>query len=168
MAHRKRSTYSDEIYRVTQGPLKGGIASIIEEDGDRVLAIVSGNDWLTPPVYLKRNDLEKVRSVLSLFPMWERLLFISLVVVAIACAAWMMISSSRWAPLAVLTLCAVAAFCPYAWYRARNRKLKTCPVCTRRLDPDIWSHCDNCGWDRPMPDFMLRSTDSVLPDRPTA
>ncbi len=50
------------IYVVRDGPLKGGMASILEvqEDGKRIRALVSRGNLLTPPILIDASLLKKM------------------------------------------------------------------------------------------------------------
>jgi hypothetical protein len=137
------------IYAVCGGPLQGGMATIVavEQDGRRVHAIVQVGRTLTPPVVLETSLLGKRLG--PSIPWWSRCCTYGTV---LSLFVFLFMRS----PIA---LAVAAALFPvmlghYGWCVMESRRLKTCPTCRGWLDPDTWSHCERCGWDRPMPSSL--------------
>jgi hypothetical protein len=139
------------IYVVREGPLKGGFVTIlaVEEGGRRVRALVSRGNLLTPPIMLDTSLLRKMRSTGSHLPWWAQ-----------TCACGLGISlfvafELRW-PMALIVAAACLAVCAghFLWCGISSRRVRTCPCCGARLDPETWSHCQRCEWERPMPYFL--------------
>ena len=137
------------LYVVRDGPLKGASVSIISVEGDRVRAIVSGDDWLTPPIYVARSQLKEIPSGFWLLPRWSQ-----------GCTIILMISFigflATYSLLALIVALISFAGCLTHFIRCGiiGRRIKTCPMCATQLDLDTWSYCDACGWERPLPSFL--------------
>jgi hypothetical protein len=141
----------DAHYRVTDGPLAGWFVTIlsVEEDGQRVRALASNKDWVTPPVWLESSRLKKFKSDWS-FASWQ------LRIGAIGLWAALMTFAVTNSPIALGVAGVLIAAFAITFIRSliQSRSIKSCPICGTRLDPDTWSHCTKCRWDRPMPHFL--------------
>jgi hypothetical protein len=149
VATRHRET--DPAYVIRDGPLKGGYVSVISVDDqhDRVRAIVGGEHWLTPPIFVARSQLKKIPSGFWLLPRWAQVcVFGVLISVSVFFATHSIV------PLLIALICLGGCVTHFVRGEIYARRLKTCPLCGAGLDPDTWSRCSACGWNRPMPAFL--------------
>lgn len=144
-----RNNEDEPLYVIRDGPLKGASVSIISVEDDHVRAIVSRDDWVTPPIYVSRSQLKKIPSAFWLLPRSAQ-----------ACTIILTISSIgflvTYSPVALVVATISFGGCLAHFIRCGilGRRIKTCPVCFTQLDLDTWSHCDACGWKRPLPSFL--------------
>ena len=141
----------DASYLLADGPLKGGFVSILSVvgGGKRICGLVSDKDWVTPPIWLEASALKKRGRN------WSPVSWIPHIV-AIATVVLFLVFEATKSPIALGAAAILFAFSAIAFTRAVIvlRRIKSCPVCGTRLDPDTWSYCNHCQWERPMPHFL--------------
>jgi hypothetical protein len=144
-----KKTEDEPLYVVRDGPLKGEMVSIISVEGDRVRAIVSGNDHVTPPIYIARSQLKKIPSAFWLLPRWTQACY---VIITVSFLGFLVTYSLLALTVALISI--AGCFMHFVRCGIIGRRLKTCPMCNNRLDLDTWSCCEACGWERPHPTFL--------------
>lgn len=142
----------DDRIIIVGGPYKGALGKIVSLDGNgtSVQVVVQKEGQLTPPVPIERSDFKKdLRSGFWVLPWGLKIVWATMIVFIIAT-----IMTHSVVAIAVSLACmAIMAGC-LVWYGRQSRRLKTCPECRGKLDPDKWySQCLSCGWRRPMPMF---------------
>ena len=141
----------DANFLVADGPLKGGFVTILSvvDNGKRICGLVSDKDWVTPPIWLEASALKKRGRN------WSPVSWIPHIV-AIATVVLFLVFEATKSPIALGAAAILFAIGAIAFARALilSRRIKSCPICGTRLDPDTWSHCNRCQWQRPMPHFL--------------
>jgi hypothetical protein len=155
----------DANYVVADGPLKGGFVTILSvvDNGKRICGLVSDKDWVTPPIWLEASALKKRGRN------WSPVSWIPHIV-AIATVVLFLVFEATKSPIALGAAAILFAIGAIAFARALilSRRIKSCPICGTRLDPDTWSHCNRCQWQRPMPHFLpaeMRAPRSAAGDK---
>jgi uncharacterized protein (DUF983 family) len=145
----------DANYLVADGPLKDAFVTIlsVEEDRKRVRALVSHKDWVTPPIWLDASMLKKMSRNWSPASWLTRVGAVAMAVLLFVFE----VTKSQIALAAALILFAIFMIA-FIRYGIISRRIKSCPICGTRLDPDTWSYCGHCRWERPMPHFLPAET----------